>query len=184
MMPFILNLIISIISCAAIIFRFQDIVLRTGLIISVVCASLISFGLITLYAGKPIVKSLPNDIIVYGHAINLEDKRIYIMYKKTNGDWPPTLIDMKYSKELKEALKSGVKIHKGKPFRMKESEEGTQGGEGEGKEGHDHFPLHSDPERGKDHWKGSSHLALGIDGTLSSHRRICRHRFGFRRQDP
>ena len=135
MIPFILNLVISIISCSAIIFRFKDIVLRTGLIISVVCASLISFGLITLYAGKPIVKNLPDDIIVYGHAINLEDKRIYIMYKETNGDWPPSLIDMRYSKELKEALKSGVKINKGKPFRMKESEEGTQGGEGEGKEG-------------------------------------------------
>ena len=134
MIPFILNLIISIISCAAIIFRFQDIVLRTGLIISVVCASLISFGLITLYAGKPIIKSLPDDIIVYGHAINLEDKRIYIMYKKTFADWPPTLIDMEYSKELKEALKSGVKAHKGKPFRMKESEEEAQGN-GEGEEG-------------------------------------------------
>jgi hypothetical protein len=57
------------------------------------------------------------------------------MYKETNGDWPPSLIDMIYSKELKEALKSGVKINKGKPFRMKESEEGTQGGEGEGREG-------------------------------------------------
>jgi len=134
MIPFILNLIISIISCAAIIFRFQDIVLRTGLIISVVCASLISFGLITLYAGKPIIKSLPDDIIVYGHAINLEDKRIYIMYKKTFDDWPPTLIDMEYSKELKEALKSGIKINKGKPFRMKESEEGEKG-DGEGKDG-------------------------------------------------
>ncbi len=134
MIPFILNLVISIISCSAIIFRFKDIVLRTGLIISVVCASLISFGLITLYAGKPIIKNLPDDIVVYGHAINLEDKRIYIMYKKTGGDWPPSLIDMTYSKELKEALKSGVKAHKGKPFRMKESEEGTQGDE-EGKEG-------------------------------------------------
>ena len=134
MIPFILNLIISIISCSAIIFRFQDIVLRTGLIISVVCASLISFGLITLYAGKPIVKNLPDDIIVYGHAINLEDKRIYIMYKRTNGDWPPSLIDMIYSKELKEALKSGVKMNKGKPFRMKESGEGEEG-DGEGGEG-------------------------------------------------
>ena len=134
MIPFILNLIISIISCSAIIFRFKDIVLRTGLIISVVCASLISFGLITLYAGKPMIKNLPSDIIVYGHAINLEDKRIYIMYKKTGGDWPPSLIDMIYSKELKEALKSGVKINKGKPFRMKESDEGTEG-KGEGKEG-------------------------------------------------
>jgi len=139
MFPFILNLIISIISCAAIIFRFKDIVLRTGLVISVVCASLISFGVISLYAGKPIVKSIPNDIIVYGHAINLEEKRIYVMYKKTGDGWPPTLIDAKYSKELKEALKGGVKQGKGKPFRLKKSEGGADGdgegqkGEGEGK---------------------------------------------------
>ncbi len=136
MIPFILNLMIAIIACSAIIFRFQDIILRTGLIVSVVCASLISFWLITLYAGKPIVKTLPDDIIVYGHAINIDEKKIYIMYKITNGGWPPTMIDMEYSKELKETLKEGTKQGGGKPFRLKKKAEGEGKGEaGEGKEG-------------------------------------------------
>ena len=137
MIPFILNLMISIIACSAIIFRFQDIVLRTGLIISVVCASLISFWLITLYAGKPIVKTLPDDVIVYGHAINIDEKKIYVMYKKTNGDWPPTMADVKYSKKLKETLKQGAKQSEGKPFRLKkkQEDEGVEGKEGEGREG-------------------------------------------------
>ena len=136
MIPFILNLAIAIIACCAIVVRPQDIVLRTGLVISVVCASLVSFWLITLYAGKPIVKTLPDDVIVYGHAMNIDEKKIYIMYKTTNGGWPPTMIDVEYSKELKETLKEGAKQSGGKPFRLKKNGKGKQGnGQGEGKEG-------------------------------------------------
>lgn len=136
MIPFLLNLMVATVACVAIVTRPQDIVLRTGLVISVVCASLISFWLITLYAGKPIVKTLPEDIIVYGHAINIEDKKIYIMYKVTNGGWPPTMIDVEYSKELKEVLKEGSKQSGGKPFRLKKNGDSEgQGGDGQGKDG-------------------------------------------------
>jgi len=137
MIPFILNLMIAIVACSAIVMRPQDIVLRTGLVISVVCASLISFWLITLYAGKPVVKTLPDDIIVYGHAINIDEQKIYIMYKVTSGGWPPTMIDVEYSKELKEVLKEGANQSGGKPFRMKKNEQGGEAGgqQGEGKDG-------------------------------------------------
>lgn len=135
MISFLLNMMVAIVACVAIVTRPQDIVLRTGLVISVVCASLISFWLITLYAGKPIEKTLPEDIIVYGHAINIEDKKIYIMYKVTNGGWPPTMIDVEYSKELKEVLKEGAKQSGGKPFRLKKNEENSEGEGGDGKDG-------------------------------------------------
>ena len=79
---------------------------------------------------------MPEDIIVYGHAINIDEKKIYIMYKITNGDWPPTMIDVKYSKELKETLKQGTKQSEGKPFRLKKNGKSEQGdGQGEGREG-------------------------------------------------
>ena len=107
MIPFIINLSIAILCCLCIVCRFQDIVLRTGMIICVAIASLISFWLITLYAGKPIAQDLPSDIIVYGQAIDMTNQKIYVLYKKTDGDLPPTLIEMDYSKELKDSLKKG-----------------------------------------------------------------------------
>ena len=138
MIPFIINLFIAILCCLCIICRFQDIVLRASLIICVVVASLISFWLITLYAGKPISKNLPDDIIVYGQAIDMENKKIFILYKNTNGHLPPTLIEMDYSKQLKGSLKEGMEKLKGKPFRMKKSGDGdgqNGDGNGEGQEG-------------------------------------------------
>tara|TARA_R100001443_G_scaffold10346_4_gene19991 strand:+ start:5194 stop:5607 length:414 start_codon:yes stop_codon:yes gene_type:complete len=105
------------------------------MILSVTIASLISFWLITLYAGKPVEKSLPSDIIVYGQAIDMKELKVYILYKKTNGKLPPTLVELDYSKELKEALKKGLKEQKGKPFRMKKGEGEGEGKEGDGQEG-------------------------------------------------
>ncbi len=124
----------AILCCLAIICRFQDVLLRTAMIISVALASLISFWLITLYAGKPITKDLPSDIIVYGQAIDITNKKIYILYKKTSGDLPPTLVELEYSKELKGSLKEGMEQSEGKPFRMKKSDGdgGKDGQEGEG----------------------------------------------------
>ena len=94
MIPFIINLFIAIICCLAIIFRFKDFTLRCGMILSVTIASLISFWLITLYAGKPVEKSFPSDIIVYGQAIDMKELKVYILYKKTNGKLPPTLVEL------------------------------------------------------------------------------------------
>ena len=139
MIPFIINLFIAILCCLCIICRFQDIMVRASMIICVTLASLISFWLITLYAGKPITKEIPSDIIVYGQAIDMKNKRIYIMYRKTNGDFPPVLLEAEYSKELKESLKKGMEQSDGKPFRMKKAKDGDGGagglqgdGEGEG----------------------------------------------------
>ena len=131
MIPFIINLSIAILCCLCIVCRFQDIVLRAGMIICVVLASLISFWIITLYAGKPIEKNLPDDIIVYGQAIDMANKKIYVLYKKTNGDFPPTLVEIEYSKPLKDSLKKGIEQSGGKPFRMKKTKKGEQGGDGE-----------------------------------------------------
>tara|TARA_Y100001938_G_scaffold127991_1_gene181367 strand:- start:204 stop:701 length:498 start_codon:yes stop_codon:yes gene_type:complete len=133
MIPFIINLSIAVLCCLAIIFRFKDFVVRGSMIIAVTVASLISFWLITLYAGKPVEKTLPSDIIVYGQAIDMKELKVYILYKKTNGKLPPTLVELDYSKELKEALKKGLNEQEGKPFRMKKGE--GEGKEGEGKEG-------------------------------------------------
>jgi|TARA_R110002020_G_scaffold46539_22_gene132410 hypothetical protein len=103
------------------------------MIICVTVASLISFWLITLYAGKPISKDLPTDIIVYGQAIDIKNKKIYILYKNTNGELPPTLIEIEYSKSLKGSLKEGMEQSKGKPFRMKKRGDGDgQNGDGDG----------------------------------------------------
>ena len=135
MIPFMINLFIAVVCCLAIIFRFKDIVLRGAIIISVSLASLISFWLITLYAGKPIEKELPNDIVVYGQAIDTKQLKIYILYKKTVGKLPPTLVELEYSKELKETLKKGMQGSKGKPFRMKKGDGQGDGGDGKGKEG-------------------------------------------------
>ena len=120
----------AVLCCVCIICRFQDIVLRTSLIICVTMASLISFWLITLYAGKPIEKNLPGDIIVYGQAIDMKNQKIYILYKNTNGKLPPTLVEMEYSKNIKDSLKEGIEQSGGKPFRMKQTDSDATGGEG------------------------------------------------------
>ena len=135
MIPFIINLFIAILCCLCIVCRFQDIVLRTGMIICVTVASLISFWLITLYAGKPITQDLPSDIIVYGQAIDITNHKIYILYKKTDGNLPPTLIEMDYSEGLKDSLKKGMQQSKGKPFRMKRKGKDGDGGDGDEGEG-------------------------------------------------
>ena len=133
MIPFVISLFISIIACVSIICRFQDIVLRTGLVIIVVTASLISFWLITLYAGKPLESySPPDDFIVYGHAIDLQGKKMYILYRKPNADFPPILIELPYEKNLGKALRDGAKKSEGKPFRLKKGENQGEGGQGEG----------------------------------------------------
>jgi len=102
------------------------------MIICVVVASLISFWLITLYAGKPITQNLPDDIIVYGQAVDMQNQKIYILYKPTAGDLPPTLIEMDYSRTLNDSLKKGRQQSEGKPFRMKKTDKDGQGSEGEG----------------------------------------------------
>jgi len=131
MIPFIISLVIAVIACVSIICRFQDIVLRTGLVITVVLASLISFWLITLYAGKPLESIAPDDMIVYGHAIDIHGKKIYIMLKKPNDGFPPTMIELPYDKKLGKALKDGAKGAEGKPFRLKKNDKGD-GEEGQG----------------------------------------------------
>ena len=131
MIAFILNLSVAILCCVCIVCRPKDIVLRTGMIVSVTLASLISFWLITLYAGKPIDKALPGDIVVYGQAIDMKNQKIYILYRKTYGDFPPTLVEMDYSKSLKDSLKKGMEQSEGKPFRMQKSGKEGQGGNGE-----------------------------------------------------
>lgn len=139
MIPFIISLFIATVACVCIICRFEDIVLRTGLVIIVVLASLISFWLITLYAGKPLETNMPEDTIVYGHAIDIKGKKIYILQRKINDDFPPVLIEIEYNKELGKALKAGSEQSGGKPFRLKKKggeagtgEPGENQGEGDG----------------------------------------------------
>jgi len=131
MTSFIICLLISIISCLALIYRFKDVVLRAGLIIVIVMASLINFWLITLYAGKPLSKRPPDDMIVYGQAIDIKNKTIYILHRKPTDDFPPILIEVPYNKPLGEALRQGSQSSEGKPFRIKKGEDGD--GEGRGK---------------------------------------------------
>ncbi len=132
MIPFIISLFIAIIACVSIICRFQDIVLRTGLVISVVLASLISFWLITLYAGKPLESAAPDDFVVYGHAIDIQNKKMYIMHRKINDGFPPIMIELPYDKNLGKALKDGAKQSEGKPFRLKQGDSNGTGEEGQG----------------------------------------------------
>lgn len=131
MISFIICLLIGIISCLALIHRYKNIALRATLIIIIVAASLVNFWLITMYAGKPLSKAAPDDMVVYGQAIDIQNKRIYILHRKPSDDFPPILIEVPYRKPLGEALRKGSQSSKGKPFRIKKGE--GEKGEGKGK---------------------------------------------------
>ena len=136
MISFIINLFIAILACVCVVCRFKDIVLRTGLVICVAIASLISFWLITLYAGKPLESIAPDDMIVYGQAIDIQNSKIYILQRKPNDGFPPILIELPYEKKLGDALKGGAEQSEGKPFRLQKKAgkkgDGEQDGDGEG----------------------------------------------------
>ncbi len=122
----------AIISCLALIYRFKDLVLRASLIIIIVAASLVNFWLITLYAGRPLSKAAPSDMVVYGQAIDIQNKKIYILHRKPNDDFPPILIEVPYSKNLGDALRQGSQSSEGKPFRLKKGEADGKPGDGKG----------------------------------------------------
>jgi hypothetical protein len=130
MITFIVSLVIAIVACLSLIYRFKDISLRAGLIIIVVASSLVNFWLITLYAGKPLATSPPEDMIVYGYAVDIKNEKIYIMQKEPEHDFPPLFIWVPYNRELGDVLNKGSKRAKGKPFRVKRK--GKRGKENDG----------------------------------------------------
>ena len=127
MIPFALNIALAAICCIAIAYNFKSVSAKALLITTIALGSTLSLWLITEYAGKPLAMEMPRDIVVYGQAVDVNGGKIYIMYRESDGGFPPKLLETDYSKELSEALKKGRKQGQGKPFRMK-----TKGGKGEG----------------------------------------------------
>jgi hypothetical protein len=126
MITFIVSLVIAIVACLSLIYRFQNTSLRAGLIIVVVASSLVNFWLITLYAGKPLATTPPDDMVVYGYAIDMKNQKIYLMQKKPEDGFPPLFIQLPYSRNLGDTLNQGSEKAKGKPFRVKKKGKGEK----------------------------------------------------------
>lgn len=133
MIVFLLTLLLSFCCCVVIAYSNAWLSIKISLIISLAVASTLVFMMIAAYAGKPVERTLPPDVLVYGQVIDLRASTIYVMYKEVGQPLPPLMLQTPYNKDLQKALAEGRNKTKGKPFRLKTEELGKGGDVGRGK---------------------------------------------------